>query len=420
MVSLDPRVFLRSLFDAAVTAADPRLAMKANLPPKPKGRTVVIGVGKASAQMAAILEDLWDGPLTGAVVTRYGFGCRTRTVEVLEASHPIPDEAGLLASAVLFKLVGDLTPDDLVIALVSGGGSALLPAPPAPMSLIDEVEVCKTLLTSGAPISAMNVVRKHLSTIKGGRLAASTKAPVVTFVVSDVPGDDPALVASGPTIPDMTTPEDALLVVEQYGLRLPQSAMMHLISGLAAAPRPTDPVFNGHRHHIVASSRISLDAAARAARDVGILPVILSDAIEGEARHIATMHTAIAREVVSQNQPFQKPVVILSGGETTVTVLAEGGRGGRNTEFALAAAVGLQGLDVDLLAADTDGIDGSGTNAGAFVDGSTIRRLSLAGVDALEVLRRNDSYGAFLAIDDLFAPGPTGTNVNDFRAIYIR
>jgi hydroxypyruvate reductase len=288
------------------------------------------------------------------------------------------------------------------------------------MTLQDKIEVSRVLLMSGAPISAMNVVRKHLSMIKGGRLAAATKARVVTFVVSDVAGDDPALVASGPTIVDFSTSKYALEIVEQYRLKLPAAARLYLASETASGPRPSDKAFERNSHYIVASARLSLEAAASAARDAGVAAVILSDAIEGESRHIASMHAAIAREVICQDQPFSKPVILLSGGETTVTLQSAGGRGGRNTEFALAAAVGLQDVDVDLLAADTDGIDGSGTNAGAFVDGATVRRLRLAGLDPQEVLSRNDSYAAFSALGDLFEPGPTGTNVNDFRAIFLR
>jgi hydroxypyruvate reductase len=414
-----PRHFLQSLFEAAVDAADPRLGMKAHLPPKPRGRTVVIGAGKGAAQMARALEEIWDGPLSGVVVTRYGYGCETQWVRIMEASHPVPDTAGLAASDALLAAVRDLGPDDLVIALMTGGGSALLPAPPTPMTLADEVEVAQMLLSSGAPINAMNTIRKHLSTIKGGRLAASTRARVVSLVVSDIPGDNPAYVASGPTIPEASTARDALRLIEQYGLVLPSTAIAHLRSGRAESPRPDDMAFRGNSHHIVASARQSLEAAAAAARAAGIEAVILSDAIEGESRDIAGMHAAIAQEVFHRNRPFGKPVVLLSGGETTVTLRHGSGRGGRNTEFALAAAVVLEGLDIHVLAADTDGIDGSERNAGAFADGATLPRLAAARLDARVLLARNDSYSAFEALGDLFEPGPTGTNVNDFRAILV-
>ncbi len=416
----DSKAFLRSLFDAAVAAADPSFAMRATLPAKPKGRTVVIGVGKASAQMARALEQLWDGPLTGVVVTRYGFGCETKNIQVLEAAHPVPDQAGLNASRVLLEAVGNLTADDLVIALISGGGSALLPAPPSSLHLNDEIELSRVLLASGAPIAAINIIRKHVSSIKGGRLAASTKARVVTFVVSDIPGDVPSLVATGPTIPDESTPQHALDIVAQYGLLLPAGVIDHLMSPEAAAPRPSDEVFARNRHHIVASAQLSLKAASKLAEESGIRAVILSDAIEGESRDIASMHTAIARSIASHGEPFERPVLLLSGGETTVTLNPDSGRGGRNTEFALAAAIALRGFDVQLLAADTDGIDGTGDNAGAFADGGTFARMTQATLGPGRLLGTNDSYKAFEAIGDLFKPGPTGTNVNDFRAFLIR
>ncbi|EJZ21289.1 glycerate kinase [Rhizobium sp. Pop5] len=416
-----PRDFLKSLFDAAVRAADPLTGIKAHLPGKPKGRTVVIGAGKGAAQMARALENVWDGRLAGLVVTRYGYGCETRDIEIIEAAHPVPDAAGLAAARRLMETVRDLSEDDLVIALICGGGSALLPSPPEKLTLEDEISLNEMLLASGAPISAMNVVRKHLSTIKGGRLAAATKARVVSLIVSDIPGDNPAHVASGPTVPDGSTRHDALEIVRQYGLKLPQAALDHLNSSKADAPQPGDPVFSRHEHHIIASAGVSLEAAAAVAASQGITPVILSDAIEGESRDVALVHAAIAREVLGRDRPFSKPVVILSGGETTVTLKAKGGKGGRNGEFTLATALAIDGQeDIHVLAADTDGIDGSEDNAGAFADGSTVRRLRAAGLDPRRQLDGNDSYSAFKAIGDLFETGPTGTNVNDFRAILIR
>jgi len=416
-----PRDFLKSLFDAAVRAADPLTGIKANLPDRPQGKTVVIGAGKGAAQMARALESVWDGPLTGLVVTRYGYGSDTRDIEIIEAAHPVPDAAGLAAARRLTETVSGLTEDDLVIALICGGGSALLPAPPVGLTLEDEIALNEILLASGAPISAMNVVRKHLSTIKGGRLAAATRARVVSLIVSDIPGDNPAHVASGPTVPDGSTRHDALEIVKQYGLQLPQAALDHLNSPKADAPRPDDPVFRRHAHHIIASAGVSLEAAAALAKSQGIVPAVLSDAIEGESRDVALVHAAIAREVLGRNRPFSKPVVILSGGETTVTLRAKGGKGGRNGEFALAMALAIDGQEgIHLLAADTDGIDGSEDNAGAFADGGTVKRLRAARLDPRRLLDGNDSYSGFAAVGDLFETGPTGTNVNDFRAILIR
>ncbi|KQV70376.1 glycerate kinase [Rhizobium sp. Root1220] len=417
---MQPRDFLTSLFNAAVLAADPLTGITAHLPEKPKGKTVVVGAGKGAAQMARALESVWDGPLEGVVVTRYGYGCDTQGIEIIEASHPVPDRSGLAAAERLMQTVRDLTADDLVIALVCGGGSALLPAPPHGLTLEDEIALNEALLASGAPISLMNVVRKHLSTIKGGRLAAATKARVVSLIVSDIPGDNPAHVSSGPTVPDRSTRHDALAIIKQYGLELPQAALDHLASPAADAPNPDDPVFARHACHIVASAGVSLEAAAALAMSQGIAPAILSDSIEGESRDVALVHAAIAREVLGKNRPFAKPVVILSGGETTVTLRGRGGRGGRNGEFALAMALAIEGHDLHLLAADTDGIDGSEDNAGAFVDGETTKRLRAAGHDPRRLLDGNDSYSGFSATGDLFETGPTGTNVNDFRAILIR
>jgi glycerate 2-kinase len=414
------RMILETLFRAAVRAADPSVGMKKHLPQPPKsGRTVVIGAGKASAQMASALEELWHEPLHGLVVTRYGGGCVTKNIDIIEAAHPVPDAASLAAASRLFDTVSGLEESDLVIALISGGGSALLAAPPSTLSLSDEIALNEALLASGAPISAMNVVRKHFSTIKGGRLAAATRARVVSLVVSDVPGDNPAFVASGPTIPDLSTRQDAIDIVAQY--RVPLSAAMtaHLHSPAAEAPRPADRVFSGHEHHVVASAGVSLEAAAQKARDLGISPVILSDSIEGEARDVALVHAAIAREISCRDRPFSRPVVLLSGGETTVTLRNGTGRGGRNGEFALALALSVDGHDIDGLAADTDGIDGTGENAGAFIDGASMRRLRAQGMDGRQLLSCNDSFSAFSAIGDLFVTGPTGTNVNDFRAIMI-
>ncbi len=421
----NPRVFLETLFHAAVAAADPAKVLAANLPEKPKGRTVVIGAGKGAAQMAQAFERLWDGPLSGAVVTRYGYGARCERIDVLEAAHPLPDENGLKASRRLLEEVSGLGDDDLVVALICGGGSALLPMPAVGLTLDDEIAVNRALLASGAPISAMNAVRKQISGIKGGRLAAAAyPARVVSLVVSDIPGDDPALVASGPTIADTSTREDALRYIERYRLDLPQRIMDAIRGGDSAAPQPSDPRFARNTVRLVASAAVSLEAAAATARAAGVETVILSDAIEGEASEVGRVHAAIAREVVMRNRPFRKPVVILSGGETTVTIKDGGkgaGKGGRNSEFLLSLALGIDGLaGIAALAADTDGIDGSEDNAGAFADGASVARLAAADIDGAGLLDRHDSWSAFAAIGDLFKPGPTGTNVNDFRAILVQ
>jgi glycerate 2-kinase len=421
MTVSDPRAFLVSLFDAAVKAADPLNGIRTHLPRRPKGRTIVVGAGKGSAQMAAALETCWDGPLEGLVVTRYGFAAPCERIEIIEASHPVPDDAGLVASRRLLKLVEGLTEDDLVIALISGGGSALLPSPAGALSLADEIAVNKALLASGAPIAAMNIIRKHLSMIKGGRLAATASpARVVSLVVSDIPGDDPALVASGPTVPGAGTRAEALDLIRLYKLDLPASVMAHIATAEADAPSPGDVRFARNEVHVIASAGVSLEAAAAAARKAGIEAAILSDAIEGEAREAAHVHAAMAREILSRNRPFAKPIALLSGGETTVTLTGKG-KGGRNSEFLLSLAIDIDGSNgIHAMAADTDGIDGSEDNAGAFADGGTVARLRKVGLVPAEMLRNNDAWSAFHAIGDLFVPGPTGTNVNDLRAILIQ
>lgn len=422
---LDPKSFLISIFNAAVAAADPERTIRDHLPARPKGRTIVIGAGKGSAQMAAAFEKVWDGPIEGLVVTRYGYGARCERIEIIEAAHPVPDAAGLKASRRLLEKVQGLTADDLVVALISGGGSALLPSPAAGLTLADEIAVNEALLASGAPIAAMNTIRKHLSTIKGGRLAAAAwPAKLVSLVVSDIPGDNPALVASGPTVPDSGNRADALASIAAYGMKLPDAVMAHINSPEADAPDPDDQRFSRNEVHLIASAGVSLEAAAAEAKRQGIEAVILSDSIEGEAREVGGVHAAIAREVATRNRPFKKPVLILSGGETTVTLWApvdgKRGKGGRNSEFLLAFAIGISGAEgIHALAADTDGIDGSEDNAGAFADGSTVSRMRAAGIDAKAMLAGNNAWTAFNAIGDLFVPGPTGTNVNDLRAILI-
>ncbi len=418
---VEPQPFLTAIFKAAVAAADPELTIRRHLPAKPKGRTIVIGAGKGSAQMAAAFDKTWDGPLEGLVVTRYGYAAPCDRIEVLEAAHPVPDEAGLEAGRRLLDLVSGLTEDDLVVALVSGGGSALLPAPPNGLTLADEIAVNEALLASGAPIAAMNTVRKHVSRIKGGRLAAAAHpARVASLVVSDIPGDNPALVASGPTVPDAAGREEALRIIDTYRMTLPPAVMTHLRSPAADAPRPDDPRFQRNEGHVIASAAVSLEAAAAEARRQGVEAVVLSDSVEGEARDVGSVHAAIAREVALRDRPFRKPVLILSGGETTVTLRSRG-KGGRNSEFLLSFAIGIDGVDgIDALAADTDGIDGSEDNAGAFADGTTVGRMRAAGIDAKAMLAGNNAWAAFHAVGDLFVPGPTGTNVNDLRAILVR
>ncbi|NMA96641.1 MAG: glycerate kinase [Phyllobacteriaceae bacterium] len=414
------RDLLEALFRKAVAQAQPALAVSRHLPAPPRGRTIVIGAGKASAQMARAFEEAWTGEITGLVVTRYGYGESCERIEIVEAAHPVPDEAGLRAAARIKEMVSGLTEDDLVVALISGGGSSLLPAPAPGLSFEDEQAVNRALLASGAPIGVMNLIRNQFSTIKGGRLAAhAAPARVATLVVSDVPGDDPALIASGPTLPLAGGREQARRLARLYRLDLPEAAERLLASEENLPPEPSDPVFARNSVATIASAALSLEAAAELAREHGIEAAIISDAIEGEARDVAQVHAAMAREIVLRNRPFTKPVVLLSGGETTVTLRGKG-RGGRNGEFLLALAIVLDGVEnVSALAGDTDGIDGSEDNAGAFVDGSSARRMREAGIDPQAALANNDAYSAFAAIGDLFVTGPTGTNVNDFRAIII-
>ena len=419
MLDPDDKAFLTDLFDAAITAANAETVLRGNLPEKPKGKTVVVGAGKGVAQLAAAFEELWGEPVEGVVVTRYGYATPCQNIRVLEAAHPVPDAAGLVAAVALLDSVSGLGADDLVVALITGGGSALLPAPPDGMTLEDEQQLNDALLASGAPISVMNAIRKHVSRIKGGRLAmAAFPAKVVSLIVSDVPGDVPSQVASGPTVPDDADQAQALAAISSWNIDVPVYIVEHIRTN--PAPSPSDPACGGHQVDVVASARLSLEAAAARARVLGIPAVLLSDAIEGEAREVAKMHGAMTREVLMRNQPFSAPCVLLSGGETTVT-LKGAGRGGRNTEFLLSLAITCDGLTgFTALAADTDGIDGSEDNAGAFIDGQTAGRLRTLGHDPSALLAQNDAWAAFDALGDLFSPGPTGTNVNDFRAILIK
>ncbi|QOL82306.1 glycerate kinase type-2 family protein [Pseudooceanicola spongiae] len=415
------RAFLTDLFEAAVAAADPAEALRGQLPQKPKGRTIVIGAGKGAAQLAAAFETAWGAPVEGIVVTRYGYAVPCQHLEVIEASHPVPDQAGAHATQKVLTLLQGLSEDDLVVSLITGGGSALLAAPPEGLTLEDEQALNRALLASGAPIGAMNAVRKQVSRIKGGRLAAvAAPARVVSLIVSDVPGDAPSEVASGPTVPSRSGRAEAMAAIRTYGIVLPECIQAFLDSAPEDAPSPDDERFARNEVRVIASAARSLEAAARLSEVRGIPAVILSDAMEGEAREVARVQAAIAREVLRHGRPFPKPVLILSGGETTVTLRGTG-RGGRNSEFLLSFALEMEGWDgVAALAADTDGIDGSEDNAGAFADGATAGEMRAVGCDPAEALSRNDAYTAFDAVELIFAPGPTGTNVNDFRAILLR
>ncbi|NHZ66672.1 glycerate kinase type-2 family protein [Massilia genomosp. 1] len=415
-----PHQLLMHLFDSALAAVDPLAVLAPHLPAAPKGRTIVIGAGKAAARMAQAVERHWQGQIKGLVVTRYGHGAPTRHIEVIEAGHPLPDDASSTAARRMLALVRGLNQDDLVLCLMSGGGSALLSLPAPGITPADKRELTRRLLASGAPIGAINCVRRHLSAIKGGRLAlACHPARVLTLVVSDVPGDDPAVVASGPTIPDGSCAADALALLAKYGIAAPPAVRAVLDDAALAAPAIDDARLAGNRAVVIASAQHALDAAAAAARAAGYTPLILSGCMEGEAREVAIVHAGIARQVAGYGQPLAAPCVILSGGETTVTLRGQG-RGGRNAEFLLALAIALKGMPgVHAIACDTDGIDGTEDNAGALLDPGSLARATLAGVDAQALLRDNDGYSFFAALGDLVVTGPTRTNVNDLRAILV-
>lgn len=412
------RDFLEAMFRAAVAAADPELVLPGYLPPPPRGRTVVVGAGKAAASMARALERHWSGALEGLVLTRYGHAVRCERIEVVEAAHPVPDGAGQAAAVRTLAAVQGLGPDDLVICLISGGGSALLSLPAPGLTLADKQAVNATLLRSGAPIGEMNAVRKHLSAIKGGRLAAAAfPARVVTLIISDVPGDDPAVVASGPTVADPSTFEEARAVLRRYGIETPPAVARHLAAAKDETPKPGDPRLARSEVRVIGSAAASLRAAAGFAEARGFAVVNLGDRIEGEARIVAREHAAMVRAILSGRHKASPPCVILSGGETTVTMKGSG-RGGRNSEYLLALALALDGAsDVYALAADTDGIDGSEDNAGAILWPDSIQRLRAAGHDPQTLLDNNDGFTAFEVLGDLLRTGPTLTNVNDFRAI---
>lgn len=412
---------LLQLMDAALKAADPAVQIPRNLPTKPKGKTIVIGAGKASANMAQAFEKVWDGDISGLVVTRYGHAVPCEKIEIVEASHPVPDAAGQKAAQRILDIVKSAGPDDLVVCMISGGGSALLALPGPGLTLEDKQAISKALLHSGATISEMNCVRKHLSAIKGGRLAAAcAPARMVTYLVSDVPGDDPAIIASGPTVADPTTGQDALDIIRRYRIEIPLAATELLNNDIHETVKPGDKCFDAHEVIMLSRPQDSLEAAAKVARDLGINPVILGDAIEGEAREVAIVHAGIAHQVAHHGQPAARPCVLLSGGETTVTVRAKGGRGGRNSEFLLSLLIQFRDHEgFSALAIDTDGIDGSEDNAGAIIDPTSWQKAISAGIDLREYLANNDAYSAFAKIDDLLITGPTLTNVNDFRAILI-
>ena len=414
----DPSSFLRGLLDAAVAAAAPAAVLPAHLPAPPRGRTVVVGAGKAAAAMARAVEDHWPGPLSGLVITRHGYGVACDRVAVIEASHPVPDALGMDAARRILDLVRGLGSDDLVLFLASGGGSALMTLPARGVSLADKQAVTRALLKCGATIAEINCVRKHLSAIKGGRLAAAASpAPLVTLAISDVPGDDPSVIASGPTVPDPSSFADARAILRKYDIAVPASVARRLDEADDETPKPGDRRLATGDYRLIATPGESLAAAAAAARSDGAAPVLLSDRLEGEARIVAA---AQARRALAMTSGADLPAVMLSGGEVTVTVRGAG-RGGPNTEFILALALALEGQpQIHALAADTDGVDGTEDNAGACCGPATIARAAALQLDLASLLANNDSYAAFAPLGDLILTGPTRTNVNDFRAILIQ
>jgi len=418
--AIDPRTLLRQMFDAAIAAAQPALCLPPHLPEPPKGRTIVIGAGKASAAMAQALERHWPGPLEGVVVTRYGYQLPCERIEILQAAHPVPDEAGLRASQRIAQAVTGLSEDDLVIALISGGGSALLVAPLPGLTLDDKRVVNAALLASGATISEMNCVRRHLSALKGGRLGALCHpARVATLLISDVPGDDPRDIASGPTVADPTTCADALAIVDRYRMAVPASVRALLESGAGESIKPGDARLASGQLRMITAPQLALEAAARVAREAGVAAHILGDSLEGEARDLGKAMAGIARQVAVRGQPFAPPCVLLSGGETTVT-LRGNGRGGRNVEFLLSLAVALDGQPgVHAIAGDTDGVDGAEEIAGAHVGPDTLARAWASRMNPRASLDANDAHTFFRTLGDSVVTGPTLTNVNDFRAIFV-
>ncbi len=422
---MNPRHLLIDSFHAAVAAADPLKIVAAHLPSPPKGRALVIGAGKAAASMARAVEQAWpaSAPIEGLVVTRYAHGMPTDHIQVIEAGHPVPDGAGELAAAQILERVSALTADDLLIALVSGGGSSLLSLPVETVSMTDLKAVTNALLRSGAPITEMNIVRKHLSRIQGGRLAAACRAPILTLVISDVTGDDPSAIASGPTCADPSTYRDALEVISRFRVDAPASVLAHLEKGVAGlvseTPKPGDPALSHSDVRVIATAHQCLQSAARFFQDRQITPVVLGDTVTGEASEVAKVYAALVREIRSHQQPFRPPVALISGGECTVTVRGNG-RGGRCAEFLTSLAVELDGMpEVYALAADTDGIDGTEDNAGALLLPDSPARATAKGISAKHMLANNDGYSYFDALGDLLVTGPTRTNVNDYRVILV-
>jgi glycerate 2-kinase len=415
-----PRALLRQMFDAAIASAQPALCIPPHLPDPPRGRLIVVGAGKASAAMARAVEENWPGPLSGLVITRYGYAVPCHRIEVVEAAHPVPDAAGMRAAQRMLELVGSLHADDLVLCLFSGGGSALMPLPAAGLDLDLKQFVNRALLASGATIREINCVRRHLSAIKGGRLgAACHPARVLTLLISDVPGDRPVDIASGPTVADPTTCDDALAILRRYGIELPQPVRDVLESGRGESVKPGDPRLARAGLRIVATPQMALEAAAHVARAAGISPHILGDAIEGEARDVGKVFAGVALQVAERSQPFAAPCVLLSGGETTVTVKGSG-RGGRNVEFLLSLAIALEGHPrIHALAGDTDGVDGQEEIAGGCMGPDSLARAWGLGLRPKDMLDNNDGHGFFGALGDSVVTGPTLTNVNDFRAILI-
>lgn len=422
---MDPREFLVGSFQAALSAADPLKIVPAHLPAPPKGQTLVVGAGKAAAAMAAAVEMQWppDALLDGLVITRYGHGLPTSRIRVIEAGHPVPDEAGEAAARQILSRASALGEDDLLLVLVSGGGSSLLSLPVEGIAMADLKIVTRDLLASGAPIQDMNTIRKHLSAIQGGRLALATRAQVLALVISDVTGDDPTHIASGPCSPDPTTYGDAIDILSRHGVAPPAPIASHLARGasgrISETPKPGDQGFTRVETRVIATAHASLMAAAAFVQARGITPMVLGDSITGESREVAKVHAALARQLRAHSHPFKPPVAIISGGETTVTVRGHG-KGGRCSEFLLSLAIELAGLDdAWALAADTDGIDGAESNAGAIVAPDTLARSAALGLDAKRMLANNDAFGFFAALGDLVVTGPTRTNVNDYRIVWV-
>ena len=426
---MNPRELLVDSFRAALSVADPLLIVPAHLPALPKGRAVIVGAGKAAAAMAKAVETAWptDAPLEGIVITRYAHGCTSplTRIRVIEAGHPVPDESGETAAKEILGLAESLTADDLLVVLVSGGGSSLLSLPAAGITMADLKVVTAELLGCGAPIQEMNIVRKHLSAIQGGRLAAATRARVLALIISDVTGDDPAAIASGPTAPDPSTYQDALGILKTYRIVPPLSVIRHLSNGargdIAETLKPGDAIFARVENRVIATPHASLSRAAAFFQQRGITPMILGDSVTGEAREVAKVHAALARQIQQHHHPLKPPVAMISGGECTVTLRTAGvGRGGRCSEFLLSLAVDLDEREnIFAIACDTDGIDGSEDNAGAYLEPGSLARARALGVSAKTQLEANDAYGFFSPLDDLIFTGPTLTNVNDYRALLI-